>query len=228
MSAMWYEMPPSERARYLRFCAGERQAKIDGYHQAVARGLRSVDWRPENLEDSLRTIKRLEAAAMLNEASTASRAGDVDMLGLQDPTIPSALAVRLVDAIHGGAPSEVVEMLAYRPTVNPPDKITIALQVGREGSQHLAWCEIRSRPDAAGCFDVYAVNGFWFGRFDPARGQVLEDGMPEPTPAAEVWRGHAPFYSFRPLQAVAWIEEQIRERQPGSAVLADCDAAPAF
>lgn len=210
---MWYEMPPSERARFMRFSASEQQSKIDRYYGAVARGLRPMDWRPANLEDSLRSIKRLEAMAMLNEASTASRAGDVDMLGLQDPTIPTALAARLVDAIHGSADPELIELLAYRPSHNPPDKITVALQIGFDDAQHLAWCEIRSRPDAEGSFDVYAINGFWFGRFEPKLGQVLEDGMPEPTPAVEVWRGHAPFYSFRPQQAVSWIGEAIEAQR---------------
>lgn len=208
---MWYNNPPSEHARYLRFCAQAGQAQIDHHNSELATGRKPTRaWSLNDLEARVRANRRLLATVILLEASTEARAGDVDVMGLNNPLLPEALEKRLVAAIHAKADPIDIDLLAYRPRLTP-DKITVAiLDGGDDSGTGINWCEIRSRVDPDdGSFLVYSLNGFWFGKFEPALNQVTIDGFDEPSPASELWRGHAPFHNHERDRATAWIREEV-------------------
>lgn len=76
----WYDQPPAGYAKGLRYGADRsdecaRRKREEG-----------KPWSAYDAERFERQARRLRAMALLCERSTATRAGDVDFLGMSDPT----------------------------------------------------------------------------------------------------------------------------------------------
>lgn len=80
-AAPWYDLPPKAYAESLRFYADRSERNAD---RVAAEG---KPWSAGNAEYFRRQARRLRAMARLCDASTASRAGAVDFLGLQYPAL---------------------------------------------------------------------------------------------------------------------------------------------
>lgn len=78
---IWYDLHPSGYAKGLRYNAERADERVKRY---LAEG---KPWSAQEAEKSARTARRLRAMAILCDKSTATRAGDIDFLGLHDPSL---------------------------------------------------------------------------------------------------------------------------------------------
>lgn len=76
---MWYDASPAEYAKTLLYGA-ERSERSARHYDTEGK-----PWSPREAEYMRRQARRLRAMATLCEASKATRAGDVDFLGMSDP-----------------------------------------------------------------------------------------------------------------------------------------------
>lgn len=93
---MWYDLPPSEYAKSLRY--GAKRCE----EQAKRHAAESKPWSAHEAARSLHAARRLQAMAMLCDKSTADAAGDVDFLGMNDASQPEAEeahAIALAEAV---------------------------------------------------------------------------------------------------------------------------------
>lgn len=77
---MWYEQPAASYALYLRFCAERSDAQV-ARHRAEAK-----PWGAYEINRAERQARRLRAQARLCELAGDVLAGDVDFLGMSDPS----------------------------------------------------------------------------------------------------------------------------------------------
>ena len=77
---MWYDMAPAQYASGLQFYA-ERNEEAAFYKDREGK-----PWSVGEAARNRRTARRLRAMAKIAENSTAIRAGDVDFLGMQNPS----------------------------------------------------------------------------------------------------------------------------------------------
>lgn len=79
MSA-WYDLTPADYATGLRYYAERSDV------QASRIGAEGKPWSADNAERSRRQAHRLRAMALLCDISTAATAGEVDFLGMTNPS----------------------------------------------------------------------------------------------------------------------------------------------
>lgn len=79
MSA-WYDLSPAAYAKGLRYSA-DRSDETAAHHIATGK-----PWSSHEADRYRRQARRLRAMALLCDRSTATRAGDVDFLGMKDPS----------------------------------------------------------------------------------------------------------------------------------------------
>lgn len=217
---MWYDLLPSEYAGYLNFCADRREEQINRYLETLRGAKKSVtmpSWTYADATQAQWSMRGLRAHAWLLSISDAARAGDVDVLGLSDPTMPTALEQALIEAIEDGAPMEALKLLGHSCNRVDPELQSVILEVtGGSRAGERIWCQIRSLPDMDGSTLVYAPEQYWLGRYSPELQKLREDDYTPPLDVQVIWRGHVPFSMPTP-QALSWIDRAIEEK---------CEAAP--
>lgn len=76
----WYDLPPSGYARGLRYHA-ERSDEM-----ATRKDAEGKPWSAGEADRVRRQARRLRAMAVLCDVSTSARAGEVDFLGMTNPS----------------------------------------------------------------------------------------------------------------------------------------------
>lgn len=79
---MWYDLPPSEYAKGLRFRADRND------ESATRKEAEGKPWSTADASHFRRQARRLRAMATLCDRSNSASAGDVDFRRLSDPTLP--------------------------------------------------------------------------------------------------------------------------------------------
>lgn len=95
-SGAWYDLEPIEYARGLEYRADRSD------ESARRQRAQGKPWSEQEAQRYERQARRLRAMALLCVRSTATRAGDVDFLGMSDPTqTPEAEAAAIAKAEGG-------------------------------------------------------------------------------------------------------------------------------
>lgn len=76
---MWYDQPPIEYAKGLRYNADRSDETADRCEKE------GKPWSQSEVEHFRRAARRLRAMALLCDRSRATRAGDVNFLGMSSP-----------------------------------------------------------------------------------------------------------------------------------------------